>query len=105
MVFWHLLEHLEYGKKLMDTATKTEIEVAKNASKKSCLKKEEATEKLVANKTGGKIISAGSTKKKKKKKIRRRWIKWNTKNLYTSRKTSTNYWYFKIFLDVMFKIV
>ena len=52
----------------MDTATKTEIDVAKNASKKSCLKKEEATEKLVANKTGGKIISAGSTKKKKKKK-------------------------------------
>ena len=51
----------------MDTATKTEIDVAKNASKKSCLKKEEATEKLVANKTGGKIISAGSTKKKKKK--------------------------------------
>ena len=70
-----MLEHLEYGKKLMDTATKTEIEVAKNASKKSCLKKEEATEKLVANKTGGKIISAGSTKKKKKQKIRRRWIK------------------------------
>ena len=62
-----MLEHLEYGKKLMDTATKTEIDVAKNASKKSCLKKEEATEKLVANKTGGKIISAGSTKKKKKK--------------------------------------
>ena len=51
----------------MDTATKTEIEVAKNASKKSCLKKEEATEKLVANKTVCKIISAGSTKKKKKK--------------------------------------
>ena len=50
----------------MDTATKTEIDVAKNASKKSCLKKEEATEKLVANKTGGKIISAGSKKKKKK---------------------------------------
>ena len=87
MVFWHLLEHLEYGKKLMDTATKTEIDVAKNASKKSCLKKEEATEKLVANKTGGKIISAGSKKKKKKNKIRRRWIKWNTKNLYTTRKT------------------
>ena len=61
-----MLEHLEYGKKLMDTATKTEIDVAKNASKKSCLKKEEATEKLVANKTGGKIISAGSKKKKKK---------------------------------------
>ena len=71
----------------MDTATKTEIDVAKNASKKSCLKKEEATEKLVANKTGGKIISAGSTKKKKKKKIRRIWIKLNKKNLYTSRKT------------------
>ena len=87
MVFWHLLEHLEYGKKLMDTATKTEIDVAKNASKKSCLKKEEATEKLVANKTGGKIISAGSKKKKKKKKIIIRWIKWNKKNLYTSRKT------------------
>ena len=62
-----MLEHLEYGKKLMDTATKTEIDVAKNASKKSCLKKEEATEKLVANKTSGKIISAGSKKKKKKK--------------------------------------
>ena len=48
----------KYGKKLMDTVTKTEI----NAAKKTA----ETTGHLIGNKTADKITSLGNTKSKEK---------------------------------------
>ena len=56
----------KYGKKLMDTATKTRIDAAKAASKRVFQKTEEATGDLIGNKIADKITSIGITKEKEK---------------------------------------
>ena len=56
----------KYGKKLMDTATKTGIDAAKTASKWVVQKTAEATGDLIGNKIADKIISLGKTKSKEK---------------------------------------
>ena len=56
-----------YGKKLMDTATKTGIDTAKTASKRVVQKTAEATGDLAGNKIANKITSLGKTKNKEKK--------------------------------------
>ena len=58
----------KYGKKLMDTATKTGIEAAKTASKRVFQKTTEATADLIRNKIADKITSVGKTKEKEKEK-------------------------------------
>ena len=55
-----------YGKKIMDTATKTGIDAAKTASKGSAQKNAEATGDLIENKIADKIISLGKPKEKTK---------------------------------------
>ena len=52
----------KYGKRLMDTATKTRIDVAKTASKRGVQKTAEATGDLIGNKIADKITSLGKTK-------------------------------------------
>ena len=56
----------KYGKKLMDTATKTRIDAAKTASKRVVQKTAEATGDLIGNKIADKITSLGKTKSKEK---------------------------------------
>ena len=56
----------KYGKKLMDTATKTRIDAAKIASKRVVQKIVEATGDLIENKIADKITSLGKTKSKEK---------------------------------------
>ena len=56
----------KYGKKLMDTATKTGIDAAKTASKRVVQKASEATEDLIENKIADKITSIGKFKEKEK---------------------------------------
>ena len=56
----------KYGKKLIDTATKTGIDAAKTASKRVVRKTTEAV--LVGNKIPDKITSVGKTKTKEKEK-------------------------------------
>ena len=58
----------EYGKKLMNTATKTGIDAAKTASKRVVKKIPEAAGDLIANKIADKITSLGKTKSKEKEK-------------------------------------
>ena len=58
----------KYGKKLMDTATKTGIGAAKTASKRVVQKIAEAAGDLIANKIADKITSLGKTKSKQKEK-------------------------------------
>ena len=55
-------------KKLMDTATKTGIDVAKTASKRDVQKSSEATGDLIGNKIADKITSIGKSKEKEKEK-------------------------------------
>ena len=55
----------KYGKKLMDTATKTGIDAAKTASKRVVQKTAEATGDLIGNKIADKITSVGKPKEKK----------------------------------------
>ena len=81
----------KYGKKLMDTATKTGINAAKTAPKWVVEKIAEATGDLVGNKIADKITSLGKTISKEKK-------KWKTRNLHTDRKKTTNYWWLEIVL-------
>ena len=57
----------EYGKKLMDTATKTGIDAAKTAPKRVVQKTAEATGDLIENKMTDKITSLGKSKNKQKK--------------------------------------
>ena len=57
----------KYGKKLMDTATKTGIDAAKMASKR-VVQKTEATGDLIRNKIADKITSIGKPKEKEKTK-------------------------------------
>ena len=56
----------KYGKKLMDNATKTGIDIAKAASKKVVQKTTEATGDLIGNKIADKITSIGKPKEKEK---------------------------------------
>ena len=55
-----------YGKKLIDTATKTGIDAAKTASKRVVQKTAEATGDLIGNKIDDKITSIGKAKEKEK---------------------------------------
>ena len=55
-----------YGKKLMDTATKTGIDATKTASKWVVQKNAEATGDLIRNKIADKITSLGKIKSKEK---------------------------------------
>ena len=57
-----------YGKKLMDTATKTEIDAAKTTSKRVIQKTAEAKGDLIGNKIADKITSIGKLKEKEKPK-------------------------------------
>ena len=52
----------KYGKKLIDTATKTGIDAAKTASKRVVQKTAEATGDLTGNKIADKITSIGKPK-------------------------------------------
>ena len=58
----------KYGKKLMDTATKTAIDAAKTTSKKIIEKTAETAGDLIGNKTTDKIASMGKPKEKETKK-------------------------------------
>ena len=58
----------KYGKKLMDTATKTGIDAAKTTSKRAVQKNAEATGDLIGNKIADKITSIGKSKEKEKPK-------------------------------------
>ena len=68
----------KYGKKLMDTATKTGIDAAKTASKRVAQKTAEAAGALIENKIADKITSIGKPRGKEKTK--------ETRNLYFTRK-------------------
>ena len=52
----------KYGKKLIDTTTKTGIDAAKTGSKRVVEKTAEATGDLIGNKIADKITSLGKTK-------------------------------------------
>ena len=58
----------KYGKKLMDTVTKTRIDAAKTASKTVVQKTAEATGDLTGNKIADEITSIGKPKEKEKTK-------------------------------------
>ena len=60
----------KYGKKLMDTATKTGMDAAKTASKRVVQKTAEATGDLIGNKIADKITLLGITKIKGKEEER-----------------------------------
>ena len=64
----------KYGKKLMDTATKTGIDAAKTASKRVVQKTAEATGDLIGNKIADKITSISKPKEKETKKTEEIYI-------------------------------
>ena len=66
--FWSFARKFgdKYGKKIMDTATKTEIDAAKTVSKIVVQKTGEATGDLIGNKIADKIPSIGKSKEKEK---------------------------------------
>ena len=65
----------EYGKTLMDTATRTGIDAAKAASKRVVQKTAKATGDLIGNKIAEKIPSVGKSKQEDKtKKIKEIYI-------------------------------
>ena len=65
----------EYGKTLMDTATRTGIDAAKAASKRVVQKTTKATGDLIGNKIAEKITSVGKSKQEDKtKKIKEIYI-------------------------------
>ena len=66
----------------MDTAIKTGIDATKIDSKRIVQKTAEATGDLIGNKIADKITSVGKPKEKTKK---------YRKNLYSTRKKTTNY--------------
>ena len=72
-----------YGKKLMDTATKTGIDTVKTALKRVVQNTTEATGDLIENKMADKITSLGKKRVKKKK--------MKDKKLHITRKKTTNY--------------
>ena len=57
----------KHGNKLMDTATKTEIDAANTTSKRIVQKAAEATGDLIGNKIAYKITSIGKPKEKETK--------------------------------------
>ena len=57
----------KYGKKLIDTATKTGIDAAKTASERVVQKAAEATRDLIGNKIADKITSVRKSTEKTKK--------------------------------------
>ena len=61
--FWSFAKKFgnKYGKKLIDTATKTGMDAAKTASKRVVQKTAEATGVLIGNKKADKISSLGKT--------------------------------------------
>ena len=77
----------KYGKTLMDTATKTGIEAAKTASKRVVQNTAEATRYLIWNEIAYKTTSIGKPKVKEK-----------TRNLYSTSKKTTNYWWLEFIL-------
>ena len=64
----------KYGKKLMDTATKTGIDAAKTASKRVFQRTAEATGYLIENKMVDKITSIGKPKEREKTKKQKKFI-------------------------------
>ena len=60
----------KYGKKLMDAATKTEMDATKTVSKQVVQKTTEATGDLIGNKIADKITLLGKTKSKEKEEER-----------------------------------
>ena len=60
----------KYGKKLIDTASKTGIDASKTASKRSVKKTAVAIEDLIGNNIADKNTSFGKTKSKEKKQER-----------------------------------
>ena len=58
----------KYGKKLIDTATRTGMDAAKIASKRVVQKTAEAAGDLIGNKIADKITSIGKSKEKPKEK-------------------------------------
>ena len=60
----------KYGKKLMDTATKTGRDAAKTTSKKVVQKTAETTGDIIGNKIADKITSIGKPKEKEKEKTK-----------------------------------
>ena len=64
----------KYGKKLMDTATRTGIDAARTTSKRIVQKPTEATGDLTRNKIADKITSIGKPKEKERKKIEEIYI-------------------------------
>ena len=58
----------KYGKKLIDTATKTEIDAAKTASERIAQKTAKATGDLIGNKIADKITLIAKSKEKETKK-------------------------------------
>ena len=58
----------KYGKKIMDTATKTGIDAGKTTSKRGVQKTAEATRELIGNKIADKIDSVDKSKEKEKTK-------------------------------------
>ena len=59
-----------YGKKVMDTATKTGIDAAKAAFKRVIQKTAKATGELIGNKIADKITSIGKRKEKENEKTK-----------------------------------
>ena len=76
----------KYGKKLIETATKTGIDAAKTASKRVVEKTAEATGDLIENKIADKVTSIGKPNKVKQKKTKQSRI-----NLHSTRKKTTCY--------------
>ena len=64
----------KYGKRLMDTATKTGIDAANTTSKRVVQKTAEATGDLIGNKIADKITSIGKPKEKKINKVEEIYI-------------------------------
>ena len=64
----------KYGKKLIDTATKTGIDAVKTTSKRIVQKTSEGTGDLIGNKIADKITSIGKPKEKETKEIEEIYI-------------------------------
>ena len=65
--FRNYVQGYGFGKKLIDTATRTGIDTAKTASKRIVQKTAEATGDLIGNKIADKITSIDKTKEKTNK--------------------------------------
>ena len=85
----------KYGKKLIDTVTKTGIGSAKTASKRVVQKTAEATCDLIGNKIVDKITSTSKSKEKPKPKEK------TEKKYIPPEKKTTNCWRFKIILKIL----